>query len=211
MKSMSELHAHHHEKQQFVWSLIRNYAKKLKPGMLEAEMYAELNHVLAQNGASKIWHPTVLKFDESTLNTSVKHTSVPGRTLNEIAVIDLGVIIDDLEIDCGDSFGFTPSAQRLVTAMHDVFDVTKQKLLTDFQITSPAELYEFVSEQAKQRGFMQIAPSAGHLVGPYPTPKRDVKITPTCEAKSFPEGWWMIEIYLGDGVRGAFFEDCVYL
>lgn len=203
--------ANHIKRQQLGWSLIHQFAKQLTPGVLETEMCVALDQILTDNGASTIWHPTSLKFDASTLNTPVKHVPIVGRALQDIAIVDLGVVIDGLEIDCGTSFGFTPEAQKLIEAMHEVFDVTKQKLVNEYRTTSPAALYAFVCKEAKARGYQQIARSAGHLVGPYPTPKQEVKITSDCQATSFPEGWWMIEIYLGDEKRGAFFEDCVYL
>lgn len=202
---------HHKDTQGKVWNLLYEFSKKLEPGMFEDETSKLLNDFLAQRNLNQIWHPTVLKFDESTLNTSVKHKPVANRKLTEIAIIDLGIVVDGLEIDCGDSFAFTPSSLQLTHHLHQVFQLAKSKLLQDWQSLAPSSLYKFICECAQNLGVQQISSSAGHLVGPYPTPKREVKITSECIHTHFPPGWWMIEIYLSNGKNAAFFEDCVYL
>lgn len=210
MKIYSEKHLTLQTKVKEVASEIASF---LKTGVSEKEAYRQAIQIIKNdNRIEGIWHPIVIKFNKSTLIEGVKYRPLEEVKLKDIAVIDLGLIVDGVEIDYGITVGFSEKTQRLVRSAKDILNLSISELKESHNKYSPSSFYKFICEQAKAYNVDQIAQSAGHSLGVYPTSKSKVKIHPLESALDFSAyPAWMIEIHVSDGNYGAFFEDLVYL
>lgn len=201
----------HPELQKRGWEMIKRASQKLAPGCSEKAIFTELESHYKEMGVTQIWHPTCVKFNEATRIPGVRHKASDSVLLEDIMYFDLGVVIDGVEVDCGKTFGFTPEAQKIAEVSEIICRETAEKILSNQKTLSPAEAYRFMESRAKHYGYELAADTAGHRLGPYPTSKREIKMSGDDAAPSFTSGGWMIEVHIRDEKRGAFFEDVLYL
>lgn len=183
-------------------------ASQLRVGMTTAEAIDMANRQLTRMGASHTWHPTYIRFGEDTIR-SPREGIDPLRQLRatDIAVVDLGPVWDGYEGDYGDTFVFGehPLHRACVTALHEVFDETReawQRGLTG------RGLYDFAERSAAAKGWMLERNLAGHRIADFPhalfgnKKLAELEIVPS-------EMVWVLEIQLRHPTEavGAFFED----
>lgn len=197
----------HFELQKKGWLILGEIEKCLQIGMTEKELFSKAEGIFEEFGVSQIWHPTTIKFDENTLNPGISRSPSTTMKFTEMAIIDIGVVLDGLEVDCGRSYGISDTSQKLAKSAEAIFEEIKPFLSG----LSPAETFQKICTLAEKRKLTQIAESAGHKLGPYPTPKRLEKIQINNTNPSLSSGGWMVEIHVSDGKFGAFFEDFVFL
>lgn len=181
---------------------------QLRVGMSTAEAIDMANEQLQAMGASHTWHPTYIRFGDDTIRTPSEGID-PQRTLREIdiAVVDLGPVWDGYEGDYGDTFVFGghPLHQACVTALHEVFNETREAWNRGL---SGRELYDFAERCAGSKGWMLERNLAGHRIADFPHalfgPNKlaELDIVPS-------EMVWVLEIQLCHPTEavGAFFED----
>lgn len=208
---MTKQGAQHLILQSKIKELVYRISKNLRSGMSEAEAYNYAKELIKNDPQIEgIWHPIVIKFDASTLIEGVKHKPERNVLLNSIAIIDLGIIVDGMELDYGISVSLNSNCAPLVEAANQLLAIAKDKLSESHGNMTPSGLYNWIAERALQMGYKFIASSAGHSLGAFPTPKSEIKIRPTESASSFERyKSWMIEVHISNGVYGAFCEDLV--
>jgi len=215
----------HHALQLRVWSALEAFASRVSVGefqeadepsllaALDAHLTTTLFPSPADASARQWWHPLVVKADLNSTRPGVAHKATSGALAQSIVVLDVGVVVEGLEIDCGLSVGFTPRAQSLAMASCELTQGVISYIQSHAALCSPASVYNELLRQANARGLTQLDVSAGHRTGPYPTPKRETKIRADDSAARFEPGCWMVEVHVTDaaGDIAAFYEDCVYV
>ncbi|MEQ9115881.1 MAG: M24 family metallopeptidase [Rickettsiales bacterium] len=193
--------------------VVAKVASFLKPNLSEKEVYKFARETIKNDpDIEGIWHPITVKFDRSTLIDGVLHKPSEDVLLHEVAIIDLGLIINGVEIDYGVTVGFNKKAKQLANKAVEILHKALNELEQNFSKYSPAEFYKVIEGYAKESNLFLISKSAGHSLGIFPTPKSKIKIRPDETALDFKEyAAWMVEIQVSDGSIGAFFEDLVYL
>ena len=173
------------------------------------DMAAEQLHSM---GASHTWHPTYIRFGDDTIRPSREGID-PQRRLRatDIVVVDLGPVWDGYEGDYGDTFVFGDSPLHLAckTALHEVFDETREAWLRGL---TGRELYDFAEQSAVSKGWRLARNLAGHRLADFPhalfesKELADLEIPPS-------EMAWVLEIQLCHPTEpvGGFFEDMLML
>lgn len=183
-------------------------ASQLKVGMTTAEALHMAGQTLQAMGASHTWHPTYIRFGDDTIRTPRQGIDLQRRLrATDIAVVDLGPVWDGYEGDYGDTFVFGehPLYQACVTALHEVFEETRQAWCDGL---TGRELYDVAERSALVKGWQLERNLAGHRIADFPhalfgqDKLADLDIVPS-------EMVWVLEIQLCHPTEpvGAFFED----
>ncbi len=181
---------------------------QLKVGMTTAEALHMAGQTLQAMGASHTWHPTYIRFGDDTIRTPRQGIDLQRRLrATDIAVVDLGPVWDGYEGDYGDTFVFGehPLHQACVTALHEVFEETRQAWCDGL---TGRELYDVAERSALAKGWQLERNLAGHRIADFPhalfgqDKLADLDIVPS-------EMVWVLEIQLCHPTEpvGAFFED----
>lgn len=187
-------------------------ASQLKVGMTTGEALEMAARQLQAMGASHTWHPTYIRFGADTVRPPREGIDRQRRLrANDIAVVDLGPVWDGYEGDYGDTFVFGdgPLHQACTTALHEVFDETRQAWLRGL---TGRELYDFAEQSAASKGWRLARNLAGHRLADFPhalfesKELADLEIPPS-------EMAWVLEIQLCHPTEpvGGFFEDMLML
>ena len=131
------------------------------------------------------------------------------KKYSEIAIVDIGIISKGLELDYGRTFGRTEEALKLIKDTDNAISQFKSLLKT--KIMSPKDAYKTLIKIAENNAVSQIAETAGHIIGKFPTKKSKIKIKESEEAETFSPGSWMIEVHLSNGIIGSLREDIIFL
>lgn len=198
----------HHAKRK-TWEAIAEMARRIKPGMLESEARTLGLEILKDLGMDRIWHPALIRFGENTLKTFKQRSEGdPVLGTDDIFFIDLGVVWDRHEGDCGATFttGNDPQMQACATAAKTLFDQVRDYWSSQ-QVAGP-ELYRYAEEQANAMGWVLNLDIKGHRVSDFPH-----AIYRAGDLGNFEEcpnvGLWILEIQIAHPTRpfGAFYED----
>ncbi len=211
VKERKEIYEQQVSGEEICRSILNDIEENLKFNISEFELYQIAKKIIKDHPKVQgIWHPIIIKFDQSTLATGIKH--IPSKTIfyNEIAIIDIGIIVDGLELDYGQTYGKTKEARQLISVTDKVFDRFKG-IVVNKKIT-PQVAYRNLCAIAEEYGVKQIADHAGHLLGSYPTQKSHVKIgIEFDQVECIPCGSWMLEVHLSDSYIGCFKERLVFV
>lgn len=124
-------------------------------------------------------------------------------------MVDIGVVIDGQEVDCGDTRPFAQGLKALPDTARSILQMVKSYVVKHSDVVSPAELYRLMVNWAEERNFQFLGPTAGHRIGSFPTPKSETKIRPNDPAIYWAPGAWMIDFFIGDGTFGALYADMI--
>ncbi|WP_294734258.1 M24 family metallopeptidase [uncultured Pseudomonas sp.] len=183
-------------------------ADQLKVGMTTAQALHMASQTLQDMGASHTWHPTYIRFGDDTVRTPRQGVDLLRELrATDIAVVDLGPVWDGYEGDYGDTFVFGghPLHEACVTALHQVFDETRDAWHRGL---TGRQLYDFAEHSAFAKGWRLERNLAGHRIADFPhalfgqDKLAEVEIVPS-------EMVWVLEIQLCHPTLpiGAFFED----
>jgi CDP-4-dehydro-6-deoxyglucose reductase, E3 len=187
---------------------VQHIAARLRPGMTSDEARDAADQWLRELGSQRTWHPTIVRFGDDTVCTSLDRGD-PSRRLREddVFFIDIGPVWDGYEGDYGDTFvlGADPTHERCAAAARDVFEQARRAWLAG---ASGQALYDLAESAAQGHGCTLVREAPGHRVADFPHalygrfPLSKADFTPS-------EGLWVLEIQLRDVDRpvGAFFED----
>ncbi|AKA25432.1 M24 family metallopeptidase [Pseudomonas chlororaphis] len=198
------LHAKHK-----TWEAITAIAGRIRPGMLESQARALALEVLAELGMDRIWHPALIRFGENTLKTFKQRSEGdPALGENGIFFIDLGVVWDRHEGDCGATFvtGDDPEMHACAAAAKTLFEQVRD-YWGEHKVAGPA-LYRYAQEQASAMGWVLNLEIKGHRVSDFPH-----AIYRAGDLGNFEQcpnvGLWILEIQIAHPTRpfGAFYED----
>jgi len=181
----------------------------IKPGLRESEAYKLLKEIYARYGITRSWHNPYLRFGTNTILT-YKNTAVEDILLkdDDIAFIDIGPLIGDLEGDLGTTlvFGDNEKFHALKAASEDIFNYG----LEFFKAYKPSgkEMQEFISSKAQEMGYISLLDSTGHLIGDFSHSAVWNQGMATYEEK-MQSGIWVLEVHIKDPELpyGAFYEN----
>ncbi len=191
------------------WRAVDAMAQGIAPGMDEAAAQDLAARVLADMGMDRLWHPSLIRFGENTLETFKSHAH-SNRTLhdNDIYFIDIGPVWNGHEGDVGATFAVGNDAEMHAAAAHvkQIWHEVRNAWRT--QRLSGQALYALAGERAQALGWHLHPAIRGHRVSDYPhAPYRGGSLG---DFNAYPQpGRWILEIQLAHPLRpfGAFYED----
>lgn len=194
----------------------------IRPGETEESVNRAIFALAASDfGVEKHWHRRVIR---SGPHTRMLFRELPPDRLieeDDIVSIDLGPVFGDLEADFGRTYvlGTNPEKLRLTRDLESIFLEGQSHYARTPAITG-RELYAFMCDASKARGWTFGGEHAGHLVGAFPLSReeRDAarnRIRPDNEwpmhapASNGEPRYWILEVHLLDptGTFGGFYEE----
>ncbi|MGY5333360.1 M24 family metallopeptidase, partial [Pseudomonas protegens] len=151
------------------WEAIGQIARQVKPGMQESAAREMGLQVLREMGMERIWHPLLIRFGANTLKTFKQRSDGdPLLQENDLFFIDLGVVWDRHEGDCGATFvvGDDAEMHACAAAAKSLFDQVHDHWQSH-QVAGP-ELYRYAQEQARAMGWVLNLDIKGHRVSDFP-------------------------------------------
>ncbi|VVE88338.1 M24 family metallopeptidase [Pandoraea bronchicola] len=195
--------------QALTWEATEKIAALIKPGMRESEAITASKTLLGTLGMDRIWHPVLIRFGENTLRTfSERSDNDPVLGDDDIYFIDIGVVFDAHEGDCGvtRTTGADPEMQRCADDAKRLFGIVQDHWRT--QGVSGQALYAFAKAQAETMGWVLNLDMKGHRVSDFP--HAIYKAGKLADLTDTPNGGlWILEIQIAHPTRafGAFYED----
>ncbi|UCZ86370.1 aminopeptidase P family protein [Pseudomonas sp. L5B5] len=191
------------------WEAVAQIARRIKPGMRESVARDMGLEVLRELGMERIWHPLLIRFGVNTVKT-FKQCSEGDPQLGEhdLFFIDLGVVWDRHEGDCGATFvvGDDADMHACAAAAKNLFDQVHDHW-KNHQVAGP-ELYRYAEEQARTQGWVLNLDIKGHRVSDFP--HAIYRAGDLGDFAACPQvGLWILEIQIAHPTRpfGAFYED----
>ncbi|POA88833.1 Metallopeptidase family M24 [Pseudomonas sp. NFPP10] len=191
------------------WEAIGQIARQVKPGMQESAAREMGLQVLREMGMERIWHPLLIRFGANTLKTFKQRSDGdPLLQENDLFFIDLGVVWDRHEGDCGATFvvGDDAEMHACAAAAKSLFDQVHDHWQSH-QVAGP-ELYRYAQEQARAMGWVLNLDIKGHRVSDFP--HAIYRAGDLGDFAACPQvGLWILEIQIAHPTRpfGAFYED----
>lgn len=191
------------------WEAIGQIARQVKPGMQESTAREMGLEVLREMGMERIWHPLLIRFGANTLKTFKQRSDGdPLLQENDLFFIDLGVVWDRHEGDCGATFvvGDDAEMHACAAAAKSLFDQVHDHWQSH-QVAGP-ELYRYAQEQARAMGWVLNLDIKGHRVSDFP--HAIYRAGDLGDFAACPQvGLWILEIQIAHPTRpfGAFYED----
>lgn len=191
------------------WEAIGQIARQVKPGMQESAAREMGLQVLREMGMERIWHPLLIRFGANTLKTFKQRSDGdPLLQENDLFFIDLGVVWDRHEGDCGTTFvvGDDAEMHACAAAAKSLFDQVHDHWQSH-QVAGP-ELYRYAQEQARAMGWVLNLDIKGHRVSDFP--HAIYRAGDLGDFAACPQvGLWILEIQISHPTRpfGAFYED----
>ena len=189
------------------FKLLYEISSFLKPGISEGKARIKAQEIFEKYEIKKSWHKPYIYFGTNTILTFMDKPKEEKILQEEdIAFIDIGPIIDDIEGDAGHTFVFGKNLRfcNLKSQSENIFNLAitfwkKNK-------STGIELYNYIHKLTNNAGFIFNLNPAGHLIGSFPHKgwKNGLHTYPhTPEA-----GYWILEIQIRDPKLsyGAFYE-----
>lgn len=188
---------------------VHDVARKVVPGMTEAEANELTLRTLRAHGFERDWVAPYVRFGRNTLKKYAE-PSEPGVMLasDDLWFVDVGPLWRNHECDYAETFVVGADPQRLCM-MHDVraiFDRTCRHWRENR--ATGVELYRFAAAESESLGWRLDPEMAGHRLGEYPHAAFHDGLLAKAEFRP-SGGLWMLEIQLRhpDLPYSAFFED----
>jgi methionine aminopeptidase len=200
------------EKSRYAANVAKDYlyeiSRIIQPGITEGEARQEAVEISKRMELQTYWHKPYIYFGSNTILT-FRDIPTEEKTLQEedIAYIDVGPVIDDVEGDAGMTlvFGNNPLFHDLKHQSERIFAMARQYWL-DNQPTG-IELYKYVYQLTEETGYVFNLDPAGHLIGSFPHKgwKNGLHTYP-CPVEP---GLWILEIQLRhpEIPYGSFYEE----
>lgn len=191
------------------WEAVAQIARRIKPGMRESVARDMGLEVLRELGMERIWHPLLIRFGVNTLKTFKQRSEGdPQLGEHDLFFIDLGVVWDRHEGDCGTTFvvGDDADMHACAAAAKNLFDQVHDHW-KNHQVAGP-ELYRYAEEQARTLGWVLNLDIKGHRVSDFP--HAIYRAGDLGDFAACPQvGLWILEIQIAHPTRpfGAFYED----
>lgn len=189
------------------FKLLNEISLVLKTGIKESEAQEKALKIFAQNKIQKNWHKPYIYFGTNTILTFMDK-SKEEKVLREedIAYIDIGPVIDEVEGDAGHTlvFGKNPLFHELKFQSEKIFNLGVEY----WRKNNPTgiELYKHIHNLTQDAGFIFHLNPAGHLIGSFPHKgwKEGLHTYP------YPvePGYWILEVQIRHPEKpyGAFYE-----
>lgn len=175
--------------------LLNEIVKFIKPGITEGEATEKTIQLYSKFGIKRNWHNPHIFFGTNTILT-FKDRAPEENTLQveDIAYIDIGPIIDDIEGDVGKTlvFGNNKLFKELKLQSECIFE----NAVNYWRKNNPTgiELYQHINNLTEDAGFVFNLNPAGHLIGAFPHTGWKEGLS-TYPFKVEP-GYWILEIQI---------------
>jgi len=194
----------------------------VRPGETEEGVSRAIFALAASDfGVEKHWHRRVVRSGPHT--RMLFRELPPDRTIEEddIVSLDLGPVFGELEADFGRTYvlGSDPEKVRLANDLAVIFRECQAHYASTPGITG-RELFAYVCDASKKRGWTFGGLHAGHLIGAFPFSREERdharnRIRPDNESPMDAPGpngearHWILEVHLLDptGAFGGFYEE----
>jgi hypothetical protein len=195
------------------------------PGKSEAQLRDEVSKLAKEKfGVDQHWHKKIVRSGVNT--TAIYPDDPPDRILQEddILFIDFGIVVDGWESDYAKTYvlGNDPLKIKLKNDVEKAWYDTYAWYHRQTKVKS-SDLFQFVSDRAKQNGWKFGGEIAGHIVGKYPheqplDPKSlELDVHPTNHNDMFlldaqgNKRSWILEIHFVDKKNniGAYMEQLI--
>lgn len=191
------------------WKILDEICEFVKPGVTESEATEYCYKVFEQHSYDRIWHKPFVRFGQNTVLTCYEQNKTDLILQEEdIAYVDIGVVLDGIEGDAARtlSFGNNARYQEIVTLTEDLFVQGKQ--LWQEQKVTGIELYRHMEAIANDRGFECHLDKAGHLIGSFPHASAKYKDGLNHFPESIEAFQWIVEVQIKDPELnvGGFYE-----
>lgn len=194
----------------------------IRPGRYEKEINTDIYNLARELfGIEKYWHKRIVRAGPNTLYPYRENPPNLEVQKDDIVFLDFGPILEQWEADFGRTYviGNDVTKLQLKKDVEDAFAIGKNFFKENINITGK-QLYDFVSDVARQRGWQYGNEHAGHLIGIFPHEKLQGE-----EKRNYihPENrdsmrqldrqgntrHWILEIHFVDRVRnfGGFYEE----
>ena len=191
----------------------------IQPGRTEREVNEDIHALAAEFGTTTHWHKRIVRAGRNTL--CPYDDNPPDLVIqdDDLVFVDLGPVFDDWEADFGRTYviGDDPVKRQLVTDVESAFAVGR-RFMRDHSQASGADVYAFMEDVARSRGWELGQWHTGHLIGDFPharppekvhnflMPGNDQPLHGLREDGQPLE--WILEVHFVDPHRGigAFFE-----
>jgi len=142
----------------------------IRAGASETALNDAIRDLAAErHGVKRHWHRRVVRSGPNTVCTY--YDNPPDRTISadDIVYLDFGPVFGAWEADYGRSYvlGDDPDKHRLVADIDAAFQAGKARFEAAPSL-SCGSLYDFVCAYGAEAGWDFGAPTAGHLIGPFP-------------------------------------------
>lgn len=193
----------------------------IRPGITEKQLNKEIYELAYEMySIRKYWHKRIVRAGENTLHPYRENPPDLEIKNDEILFFDFGPVFEDWEADFGRTYvlGSDPFKLKIQREIESAWYEGKRFFDQSPDITG-AELYRFVLDMAKARGWEYPQVHAGHLIGNFPHEKlqgdeldnyihsENHKRMRDLDSKGAPRDW-ILEIHFIDRGRrfGGFFE-----
>jgi Xaa-Pro aminopeptidase len=142
----------------------------IRPGLLESEVSAAIDRLARDRfGLRRHWHRRIVRCGRNTVLTYYDDAPDLRIAEDDLVVVDLGPVFGEWEADFGRTYvlGEDPDKRRIVTDIGAAFSLGRELYQAMPNLTAGA-LYDYVHALAADFGWEFGAPTAGHLVGPFP-------------------------------------------
>jgi methionine aminopeptidase len=188
---------------------VNRIAAAIRPGVTEGAAQAIAGDILDAMGMDRLWHRNVIRFGPGTLET-FRGPFQPDYVLrtDDIFFVDLGVVWNGHEGDCGDTFvvGSDPDMHACAAAARQLWTDVAGRWRE--QGLSGTALYAFAAATAQARGWTLNHAVKGHRVSDFPHAIHGVgRLGDFAQVPS--PALWILEIQIAHPTRpiGAFYED----
>ena len=187
--------------------LLKEISSFIHPGVTEEQACLEALKIFERHGIKKSWHKPYIYFGTNTILTFMDKPKEEKTLQNEdIAYIDIGPIINEVEGDAGQTFVFGQNTLfcNLKHQSERIYNLAQEF----WQKNNPTgiELYKHIYKLTEETDFLFHLNPSGHLIGSFPHKgwKEGLHTYPY-----IPEaGHWILEIQIRHPTLpyGAFYE-----
>jgi Xaa-Pro aminopeptidase len=194
----------------------------IAPGKTESAIERDIFELArSKYGVKRHWHKRVIRSGPNTM--TVYREEPPDLTIaaDDIVYVDLGPVFGEWEADFGRTFvvGDDPAKLKLRDDLPEMFKIGRAHFENNDALTG-AELFDFMGQQAAERGWTFGGEIAGHIVGEFPhtkipgaessfviAPQNPGRLRDLDENGNIRH--WILEVHLIDPNRGfgGFYEE----
>ncbi len=198
----------------------------IQPGRLESEVSSAIRDLAAETlGVTRHWHKRIIRAGPNTLEPYRMNPPDRAIAVDDILFADFGPIFAEWEADFGRTYvlGDDPVKHRLRDDLQPAFAAGRAYFDATPDITGE-QLFGFMVDQAKQRGWEWGGRVAGHIVGEFPhvdAPGEEVysDVIPGNDRpmrgadRDGRVRHWILEVHFVDRARqiGGFYEELLDL
>jgi Xaa-Pro aminopeptidase len=196
----------------------------IAPGKTESAVERDMFELAkSKYGVKRHWHKRVIRSGPNTMTVYREEPPDLAIADDDIVYVDVGPVFGEWEADFGRTFvvGQDPGKLKLRDALPEMFRVGRAHFDSHDALTG-AELFDFMRQQAGERGWSFGGEIAGHIVGEFPhtkipgaessfviAPENPTRLRDPDENGNIKH--WILEVHLIDPSHsfGGFYEELI--